>query len=400
MNLQSERTNTPISTKELERRWTAVRAALNDQHVDVLLMQNNNDFMGGYVKYFTDLTATNGYPITVAFPKDDGMTVTNQGAFGMDQQIPAQGDGLRRGVKRALGTPSYASANYTLTYEAELAEKALERYSGGTIGMVGLGTLPVSLVDWLRNGRLSNTKFVDATDLVDNIKCIKSDEELALLRLTAEVQNAAMQVASEFVRPGKREIEIAAAAEHAVLDRGGEQGLFLCSSYTPGQPVLQANRHFQNRTINEGDVFTLLVESNGPGGYYTELGRMFVLGKATQEMKDEFDFLLEARKFTLGLLKPSVSGKEVWDAYNNFMREHGKPEERRLYCHGQGYDLVERPLVRFDEPMLIQRNMVLACHPTYITKRLFSTVCDDFLISGKGTPERIHKFPEKIVEVG
>ena len=52
----SERLSTPISTAELERRWTAVRAAMEADKIDVLLMQNNNDHMGGYVKYFTDLS--------------------------------------------------------------------------------------------------------------------------------------------------------------------------------------------------------------------------------------------------------------------------------------------------------------------------------------------------------
>ena len=71
----SERLNTPISTAELERRWRLVRAAMEREKIDVLLMQNNNDHMGGYVRYFTDMPATNGYPNTVIFPRDDEMTV-------------------------------------------------------------------------------------------------------------------------------------------------------------------------------------------------------------------------------------------------------------------------------------------------------------------------------------
>ena len=78
----SERLNTPISTAELERRWSAVRAAMEREKIDVLLMQNNNDHMGGYVRYFTDMPATNGYPNTVVFPRDDEMTVVCQGPFG------------------------------------------------------------------------------------------------------------------------------------------------------------------------------------------------------------------------------------------------------------------------------------------------------------------------------
>ena len=71
----SERLQFPISTAELERRWGLVRAAMKREGVDVLLMQNNNDHMGGYVKWFTDMPATNGYPEHGHFPgrrRDDG----------------------------------------------------------------------------------------------------------------------------------------------------------------------------------------------------------------------------------------------------------------------------------------------------------------------------------------
>ena len=102
----SERLNTPISTAELERRWSAVRAAMQTQKIDVLLMQNNNDYMGGYVKYFTDTPATNGYPQTVVFPRDTGITVVMQGPFGNVQTLPADGNALWRGVKTIMTTPS------------------------------------------------------------------------------------------------------------------------------------------------------------------------------------------------------------------------------------------------------------------------------------------------------
>ena len=124
----SERLNTPISTAELERRWRAVRAAMAREKIDVLLMQNNNDHMGGYVRYFTDMPATNGYPNTVVFPRDDEMTVVCQGPFG-GGEATAQGDQTWRGVKRILTTPSYASAHYTKDYDPELAAKALAPFA-------------------------------------------------------------------------------------------------------------------------------------------------------------------------------------------------------------------------------------------------------------------------------
>ena len=161
----SERLNTPISTAELERRWKAVRAAMTKDKIDVLLMQNNNDHMGGYVRYFTDMPATNGYPNTVVFPRDDEMTVVCQGPFG-GSEATAQGDQTWRGVKRLLTTPSYASAPYTKDYDPELAAKALEPFRNATIGYVGTYQMSFALLDYIKRA-FPKARYVDASDLVD-----------------------------------------------------------------------------------------------------------------------------------------------------------------------------------------------------------------------------------------
>jgi Xaa-Pro aminopeptidase len=395
----SERVNHPISDRELERRWTAVRAAMATGRIDVLLAQANNDFMGGYVKYLTDVPATNGYPVTVVFPKEERMTVIGQGPHGLVRELPPHGDGVRRGVARFMSTPSFASAPYTAEYDAKLANKALAQYSSATIGLLGTAAMSYALVDALKRS-LPKAKFVDASDLVDRIKAVKSAEEVEFMRRVAAMQDTAMDAVMKGIRPGMRDLEVAAIAESVGHSHGSEQGLFLCASGPVGTAAVFGNRHLQNRVIREGDQFTLLIENNGPGGFYTEIGRTCVLGRASEEMHEEFAFVLKAQKFTTGLLKPGASCRDIWDAYNGFMREHGRPEEKRLHCHSQGYDMVERPLVRFDETMPVGSNMVVAAHPTYVTDRTYSWVCDNFLIGENGAVERLHKFPQKIFELG
>src|SRR6201981_2373408 len=195
MEQLSERLQTPISTAELQRRWAAVRAAMEREQIDVLLMQNNNDHMGGYVKYFTDLPATNGYPLTVVFPRDDLMTLVSMGPFGGETRPATEGDGLGRGVKQWLTTPSFASCHYTASYDPELAARALAPYAGGTIGLIGTYQMSFALGDYLQKGPSPNTRCVAATDLVDGIKVIKSAEEQALIRRAATMQDAAMRTA-------------------------------------------------------------------------------------------------------------------------------------------------------------------------------------------------------------
>lgn len=398
----SERLQTPISTAELERRWAAVRAAMQREKIDVLVMQNNNDHMGGYVKWFTDMPATNGYPMTVVFPRDDAMTVVQQGPFGAVEQAAAGSDALLgdtwRGVKRVLMTPSYSSAPYTRHYDPELAATALDPYARATIGLVGTYQMGHATADHLHK-RFSGARFVEASDMVDAIKSIKSAEEMELVRRAA-MQDGAMRAAFAAVKPGMRDTEVAAVAQHYSQTQGSENGIYLCASMPLGQPSKFGQRHVQNRTIQAGDQVVLLVEDSGPGGMYTELGRSCVVGKVPQAMKDELAFCIAARKVTLDLLKPGTSCKDIWDAFNAFMRKNGRPEEARLYCHGQGYDLVERPLVRNDEPMLIQKDMNIVVHPTYIHAGYMNWLCDNYLIGGNGPGDRLHRFPEEIVEVG
>ena len=392
----SERLQTPISTAELERRWSLVRAAMKREGIDVLLMQNNNDHMGGYVKWFTDMPATNGYPQTVVFPADDEMTVVCQGPFNGDGRPP--GD-TWRGVKRMLTTPSYESAHYTQNYDPELAAKALQPFARGTIGFVGIYQMSFATGDFIMK-KFSKARYADASEMVDRVKVIKSAEELELVRRAAVMQDGAMKAAFDAIKPGMRDSDVAATAQFYSQRHGSEQGIYLCASSPLGTPCKFGHRHTQNRIIREGDYIALLVEDNGPGGFYTELGRTAVVGKVPQAMKDELAFTLEARRFTLDLLKPGTPCAEIWNAFNGFMRKNGRPEEARLYCHGQGYDLVERPLVRRDEPMEIRKDMNIVVHPTYIHNGMLSWVCDNYLIGSNGPGDRLHQFPEAVIEVG
>ncbi len=65
-----ERILNPISTRELERRWAAARKSMAERKIDALVMQNNNDFVGGYVRWFSDTPLTDGYiPRSVILPR-------------------------------------------------------------------------------------------------------------------------------------------------------------------------------------------------------------------------------------------------------------------------------------------------------------------------------------------
>ena len=84
-------------------------------------------------------------------------------------------------------------ASFTVGYDIENVEKALAEFSGAIIGLVASSFMGHALVDHLKCGKPGNAKFVDATDIVDDIMVLKSDEEIALIRATARLQDHAIK---------------------------------------------------------------------------------------------------------------------------------------------------------------------------------------------------------------
>lgn len=389
-----ERLTATVSTAELERRWNAAREVMREHKIDYLVMRNDEEFLGGYVRWFSDFPAKHSYPFTVIFPVEDGMTLISSAGFPPSDPFPPQW--AARGVKQRLGAPYFPSLHYTSTMDAELVIGVLKEKKRPTIGWVGRSSIPIPFYEYIRK-HLPSSKFIDATDQIDRIKVIKSPEEIGLIKGTARLQDVAMEHVRNSIRPGRRDFEILADAQYSTVMQGSEQQLILANSSPQGAVVRWQMRHFQNRMIREGDQVNVLIETNGPGGFYTEIGRVFCLGKPSQALQDAMGTAIEAQALSLSLLKPGANPKDIWDANNEFLQKRGYLPERRLYAHGQGYDLVERPAIRYDEPMKIQAGMNLTVHPWAINDSAWSVVTDNYLVTETGVSECLHKTQKEVI---
>jgi hypothetical protein len=266
----NERLNSPISTAELERRWAAVRAAMAEHKIDALLMQSNNDWIGGYVKYFTDVPATNGYPVTVVFPKE-GLMVISRDRWAWCV-APPQGDGVRRGTARFMGMPSYASVRICglrRRLAGRRSRRSGDRRAPGRAMMSFALRSPVA--------QAHAREVVDASGHSRSHQAVKSAGE-------PTASGAPRPTRTRRWRPSPRSNRecanrVAAIAEHAgpVRQRAGP---FLAGSGPVGTAAVFASRYQQNRVLREGDQFTLLIEQR-PGGFYPSQPHLRI-GRASQ----------------------------------------------------------------------------------------------------------------------
>jgi Xaa-Pro aminopeptidase len=391
-----ERLTKCVSTAELERRWKATREMMRRKKIDYLVIQNSEEFLGGTLRWFTDFTARHQFPMTVIFPVDDEMTTINCGGDPPAEQFPPPW--AARGIKKRLGAVYFPTLQYTNTYEAELAVSVLKEKKKPTIGLVERSFIPITFYEHLVKN-LPDATFVDATEWVDEIKVIKSPEEIELIKGTAALQDAAMEHLRKTIKPGMRDFEVYAEAHYSASKNGSERGLAQVNSGPLGTMVPFDFYHFQNRVIKEGDQVSVLIEVNGPGGYYCEIMRIFVVGKKpSQELQDAFAIAVEAQDMTAKRLKPGADPKELWDMNKDFLTKNGYFPPVRLYAHGQGLPLVERPSIRPNEPWKLKAGMNITVHPSAARKDVWAIVCDNYII-GEDRAEPIHQFPKEIIVV-
>ncbi len=392
-----ERLTKCVSAAELERRWKATREMMRERKIDYLVIQNSEEFLGGTVRWFTDFSARHQFPMTVIFHVDDEMTTITCGGDPPAEQFPPSW--AARGIKRRLGAPYFPTLQYTSTMEGELAVGVLKEKKKPIIGLVERAFIPITFYEYLTK-HLAEATFVDATEWVDEIKVIKSPEEIDLIKGTAALQDAAMGHLKRTIRPGLKNFEVLAEVQYFTVKNGSERQIVQIGSGPLGTPVPFSVRHFQNRVINEGDQVSVLVETNGPGGYYTEIVRIFMVGKKpAQELQDAFWVTVEAQALTVSHLKPGADPKELWNMNANFLKKRGYTPPARLYAHGQGLPCVERPSIRYNETWKLKAGMNIAIHPSAVREDVLAVVCDNYIIGKDGVEPCLHKFPKEIIMI-
>jgi len=379
---------TKISKNELERRWAAVRHAMKEEGLDFLIMTNVTDILGGYVKWFTDMSANNNYPFTVIFPRDDEITIIRHGPRGVTKPDI-------HGIKKQIGVPDLPSLGFSSTFEAEMAVEELSKHGNCRIGLVGLSFIWAAFYNHL-TGHLDTADFIDATDLVDSIKAIKSEEEIQHIRHLCALQDTTFEQTLTFIKPGRRDFEIYADIMHQCLLTGSSQANIMVGSGPLGEPKAPPGLRDRYREIREGDLVEVLIESNGPSGFFAEILGTFCLGEVPAELQEHFEIAQEAQKRTLKLLKPGADPMTIWDANNEFLKSVGYEEERRLLIHGMGYDMVEKPSVQIGETMKIQAGMNIAAHATATSGKWGGAVCENYLVKESGEAECLHRTTQKI----
>ena len=354
-----------ISTQEMRRRHEAIRQAMAKQGYDALLVSGQGMFTGrGHLRYVTNWS---------------------QPQFEEYFLFPLQGEGIyfSRYVNRAnvqkkllklnVMAPGYGlgwnagdedNAKFSVTIPPNAVVGKIKELNLKSIGLCGpenmSGDFYVGLIESLGKAGI---KFATASALLLGVRMIKSEEEQKWLRASCEAAVFGFEVFKKFVEVGKKEYEVLAEVEHAQLLMGCEYTFFtLASGYEP----LQKYRDLAYRAFEPGDLIFFNSEPVGPGGYHCQFARTLIIGQPDQEILDAYAAVVEAEEAGVKMLVP---GNRACDVFNA-IKEVG---DRRGYKiaqhpgHGQGYDMVEPPIISEYDMTELKTGMMIIIHPRFQT---------------------------------
>lgn len=359
--------------------------------IDCLVMQATSNTFGGYVRYLTDMAVGDVYANSLIFPRDGEMSLISSGPLGK-RDLPSW---MNPGIQEILTGPYFPSVHYTNGDDGARAADVIAADGHQKVGIVAPGEMYASFERTLRMS-LSDTQFVDATALVDHIKSAKSPAEISLLEQTIRMQDEVFAETLSLIRPGMRAFELRAEVQRLVTLRGSEEQLIMIGVGPITTAVRQKGIRDQNQQIGRGDAICLMIEANGPGGVYAEIGRTICLGQPPHALRKVWADAKELQDLTATLLIPGADPASVFATYNDHLIGMGYPPETRAFCHSQGYDIFERPSLSARETLTITAGMNMAIHPVAVTPNAYAFCCDNFLTGDTGPAVRLHRTPREL----
>ncbi|MER8486628.1 Xaa-Pro peptidase family protein [Mesorhizobium sp. M1322] len=157
--------------------------------------------------------------------------------------------------------------------------------------------------------KLPRATFIDASQLVDRIRLVKSERELAYIRRAGAIVELEMRAAIEIMRPGVTEAEVAAAVLHTGVLAGCEY-TGLPQHIQSGHRSNVAHGNWTPKVIELGELVVLELFGCVERYHATQL-RVVSLGRPRDDARQAAALVIKAQDEALRALRPGASSKAV-----------------------------------------------------------------------------------------
>lgn len=364
----------PLPRSEYEKRIERCIEAAIERGLDALvifsetlLKPENIRYLANYYEIFPvvpfsvpSIRGGGGYSVLVLPVDSEPVLVTSSKGFNKDLVVI---DNVR--------------SNLNLLYEltSVLQEK---RLANATLGLIGADVIPYIHFKYLEKDHPSAV-FRYCDDILENMRMVKSNNELSLIRKTAEIAEKAINAAEDIIAPDKTEVDLALESLRVYFEMGAEHNTSWLNVVS-GPETAFGLRHprVTYRKLKNND-FVVLDYCPNCRGYYADVARTITVGRPTNEQKEMYEQTLQNHQEVIGKIEVGVSAEEIAEYTVSRLGE------LKFAGMGIGLRLIERPLLVPGDKTKLKEGTVLTIS-TMIYKRGFGgpTIEDMVVVTDKG----------------
>ena len=258
---------------------------------------------------------------------------------------------------------------------------------------------------------LMNDKFMEnITPIINNIRMIKSDEELMIARHAGKVAMAMMEAGKKALGHDVPEYEVALATSQAGTRKAAEilnthydninmsPNIHFLPVITSGKDLPRTHHRASTKLIQRGDpVFLCFCGSTNFHRFKLGFDRIFWV----EEIRDKnqikaFEVAVKSQEAALNVLGPGVTAEEVHAAYADTIQSEGYPYPTFRCGRGTGFSFLEEPQLVVGNKTVLQPGMVFAVDGGSSAKDFRGQVGDSFIITKDGYDQITHH--SKLIE--
>ena len=361
----------PITVQEREQRQEKARQLMSDNALDAILLME-----GTSLEYFTSVRWHGGERMFAMI-----LPVKGEAFY----VAPAFEEGRAR--EQLANSPGGGRADVRVWQEDEnpyaLVAQGLKDRSMAT-GRLGIEETVRFVFSQGVAASSPQTHIASATPVTAGCRSIKSEHEVALMRLASKVTLMAYEAAYQALKPGmtkpRFEDLVATAHERLGFEGGADVQVGEFSAFPHGSVTPQI--------IKEGAI-VLMDGGCRVEGYTSDITRTFVLGKAGDKMKRVFDIVHQAQTAAVKTARPGVECQVVDAAARKIITDAGYGPDYKYFTHrvghGMGMDGHEWPYLVRGNTRKLEPNMTFSDEPgIYIRGEFGVRLEDDMHITESG----------------
>jgi Xaa-Pro aminopeptidase len=246
--------------------------------------------------------------------------------------------------------------------------------------------------------RVPGCVIEDRSDEVPQMRCVKSKNEVAMIRRACDITARGFAAALASLRPGMNEFDLQEVVEHAYRTAGARS---LAFPSIAGSGVNSTVLHYRAnaKPIEDGDMVCL--DSGAKwAGYSADVTRTLPAnGRFTPRQREVYEVVLKAQLAAIKAVKPGARNSQVDAAARKVITDAGFGD---YFIHGIGHHLgldTHDATPLGDQPLKVGAIMTIEPGIYIPHEKLGVRIEDDVLVTARGNDVLTRAIPKSIADI-